>query len=327
MCSGKIFKELKDEPIHVKMVSIVLDLRANLRPTTWKGIPIGRGEVITSWGHLAKQASTTVKLVRSALKRLIELDIIKVSSEDRRFTRILVLSMGSDLGSDSGSVSGSTKTTKKRIESKKTGSDLGSVSGSDSGDSSSGVVSAVRRSSPAFDVSPSGVLNKDNVSLSARKPTDPSSLEKFKDDFNRYCPRLIACRSLTDKRRKKMRLEIGAFPDPLYWDEVFRVANKSAFMAGDNDRRWKANFDFILRCHVEIVEGKYSKPAAFSASMPRELVTAKKVEEQRDLSRAEVIEMHRDTVATVYRGVCRTKDCQLCEPAVAVAAELEELPV
>lgn len=328
MCSGKILSELLDEPMHVKVVLTISEMLANRQPTMWKGKPIQAGEFITSIASMMRYASATHRQVRFAFARLEALGKLRLNTEDRQFTRVLVLSNVTEKDTEKDTENVTEKRTKTRIKSNSSVTEKVTGKVTEKVNSSSSVVSAVSRSSPAFDVPHSGSSIDKKDSLSAKTPTAPSPLEKFKDDFNRQCPRLIACRSLTDKRRKKIRAELAEYPDPLYWDEVFRVANKSAFLSGDNDRRWRANFDFIIRCHVEIVEGKYSRPSATPAVMPRELPSANKIEEQADLSPDEIKEMHLQTVATVYRGVCRTKDCKICLPAAAVTAdELEELPV
>jgi hypothetical protein len=69
-------------------------------------------------------------------------------------------------------------------------------------------------------------------------------------------PRL---RAITDKRKEnteKIYKKYGL--DTI--KEVFKIANDSSFLTGDNDRNWKANFDFIMRedKFVAILEGKYS---------------------------------------------------------------------
>ena len=44
------------------------------------------------------------------------------------------------------------------------------------------------------------------------------------------------------------------------FEEVCILANNCNFLIGDNDRNWKADFDFITRADkaVSILEGKYN---------------------------------------------------------------------
>jgi hypothetical protein len=196
-----------------------------------------------------------------------------------------------------------------------------------------GVAVAVSRSSPAFDVSASVVSIKKEKAESA-SPTAPSPVEKFKDDYNRLCPRLIRCRALNDKRRKKIRAELVANPGSSYWTEVFTVANKSAFLAGDNDRKWRADIDFVVREHLAIVEGKYSRPAPYSPTPPREVAQVRPPEIELTETPEEAAERHRMTVKALGPRYCREANCEACgkraaPPGVTLttADELEELPV
>ena len=54
----------------------------------------------------------------------------------------------------------------------------------------------------------------------------------------------------------------GYTPEQL--DEAFRRAQASSFCTGQNDRHWKADFDWLLNENnlVKVLEGKYDNPAA-----------------------------------------------------------------
>ncbi len=325
MCSGKILSELVDEPMHVKMVFTVSEMLANRQPTIWKGNPIDEGEFITSRYSMMELCSTSERETRTAFKRLVELGEWQIFPIDKRHTRIRVLSKVPEKVLEKVPEKVLENKPKNSIKSSKRVPEKVLEKVPEKVHSSSGVSSAVGSSSPAFDVSHSGVLDKVKGSMSARTPTAPSPVEKFKIEYNRLCPRLIGCRELNDRRRKKIRAELVAHPDDKYWAEVFTVANKSAFMAGDNDRKWRANFDFILRCHVEIVEGKYSRPEPAASQMPREIKKIKQAEVYREPTSTELAEMHRETVLAL--GRCHLKSCQYCGKVEPAARELEELSV
>ena len=44
--------------------------------------------------------------------------------------------------------------------------------------------------------------------------------------------------------------------------EVIQLAGKSDFLNGKNEKRWKADFDFIINPEkfIKIMEGKYNNP-------------------------------------------------------------------
>lgn len=54
----------------VKVLYVHLLLRANHAPGAWRGIPIDRGELVTSRDHLAKETGLSSQQVRTALKKL-----------------------------------------------------------------------------------------------------------------------------------------------------------------------------------------------------------------------------------------------------------------
>lgn len=63
--------------------------------------------------------------------------------------------------------------------------------------------------------------------------------------------------SSTRGRNAKARWEEK--PDEDYWINVIGRINQSAFCRGANERRWKADFEFLVRpdTHYRVLEGKY----------------------------------------------------------------------
>ena len=71
---------------------------------------------------------------------------------------------------------------------------------------------------------------------------------------------LRAVRDLTPTRREKARTRLREQPAWEFWDEAFRHLPLAAFALGQNDRGWKADFDWFIendRNVVKLVEGKY----------------------------------------------------------------------
>ena len=84
--------------------------------------------------------------------------------------------------------------------------------------------------------------------------------------YHSNCPGLPKVRDLTDNRKKTLK----AWGDINEMTEVFEIVSGSRFLNGDNDRKWKADFDWIIKPanRVKILEGKYSngdpvKPTTF----------------------------------------------------------------
>lgn len=97
----------------------------------------------------------------------------------------------------------------------------------------------------------------------ANKPEISNKPQQLADRYNAICTSLPKVVRLTDKRRRAVRLihDKGYTPEQL--DEAFRRAQASRFCAGQNDRHWKADFDWLLNENnlVKVLEGKYDNPA------------------------------------------------------------------
>ena len=100
-------------------------------------------------------------------------------------------------------------------------------------------------------------------SLAIASPTKAESKKEvfnnFLNIYNEECTNLPKCLKITEKRKiainKCLKEKIG--------EEVFKEicikANQSNFLIGENDRNWKADFDFVTRTDkaMQILEGKY----------------------------------------------------------------------
>lgn len=98
----------------------------------------------------------------------------------------------------------------------------------------------------------------------ANKPEISNKPQQLADRYNAICTSLPKVVRLTDKRRRAVRLIYGKGYTPEQLDEVFRKAQSSSFCTGQNDRHWKADFDWLLNeiNLVKVLEGKYDNPAA-----------------------------------------------------------------
>ncbi|MDI6816870.1 MAG: HNH endonuclease signature motif containing protein [Actinomycetota bacterium] len=78
------------------------------------------------------------------------------------------------------------------------------------------------------------------------------------ESFNRECPSLPCVMRLTERRKKILRARLKEYP-PERLTEAFKKVTASSFLAGENDRGWRADFDWILNENnlVKILEGKY----------------------------------------------------------------------
>lgn len=99
--------------------------------------------------------------------------------------------------------------------------------------------------------------------------------DAFVTTYTTYCTKLPQIRTLTDKRRRA----ISTFKKTYKlddWEEICRKANNSDFLTGNNDRHWRADFDFLINVNnaVKVLEDKYysRKKVATFADLEKELL-------------------------------------------------------
>ena len=77
--------------------------------------------------------------------------------------------------------------------------------------------------------------------------------------YNSTCTNLSQIKKLTDTRNKAIDKFLKDFTEEQF-KQICNIANNTSFLTGDNDRGWKADFDFIMRIDkaTAILEGKYN---------------------------------------------------------------------
>lgn len=77
--------------------------------------------------------------------------------------------------------------------------------------------------------------------------------------YNSLCINLPRIQKITDKRKKAIDNFIKEYTLEQF-EEICNIANSSEFLTGNNDRNWKADFDFLMRTDkaTAILEGKYN---------------------------------------------------------------------
>ena len=105
------------------------------------------------------------------------------------------------------------------------------------------------------------ISSNDSLAIASPTPTENKKevFNNFLNIYNEECTNLPKCLKITEKRKvainKCLKEKIG--------EEVFKEicikANQSNFLIGENDRNWKADFDFVTRTEkaMQILEGKY----------------------------------------------------------------------
>ncbi len=77
--------------------------------------------------------------------------------------------------------------------------------------------------------------------------------------YNLYCTNFSQVQKLTDKRERAIDNFLKEFSVEQF-EEICKKANSSDFLRGKNDRKWKADFDFLMRTDkaISVLEDKYS---------------------------------------------------------------------
>ena len=108
-------------------------------------------------------------------------------------------------------------------------------------------------------------LGKDRLELGEGSKGEDKPLVKINFDayvniYNNSCFNLPSIRTITEKRKTSIRKFEKEFNIEQF-KEICVKANNSDFLTGNNDRGWKADFDFILKIDkaTSILEGKYDK--------------------------------------------------------------------
>lgn len=85
---------------------------------------------------------------------------------------------------------------------------------------------------------------------------------KIVEIYNATCTKLSKTQKLTEKRKKSIDAFLKEFTIEQF-QSVCKIANASDFLTGNNDRGWKADFDFIIKADksTAILEGKYNNSA------------------------------------------------------------------
>lgn len=102
-------------------------------------------------------------------------------------------------------------------------------------------------------------LEKDKeTELKEKCPAAP--YEKIKIMFNSICKSFPKIKTLSAKRKTGIKMRWNQYNYDLnVFDELFTIAENSDFLKGDNNRNWKADFDWLINENnmAKVLENKY----------------------------------------------------------------------
>lgn len=103
--------------------------------------------------------------------------------------------------------------------------------------------------------------SNDSLAIASPTPTENKKevFNNFLNIYNEECTNLPKCLKITEKRKVAINKCLKEKIDEEVFREICIKANQSDFLIGENDRNWKADFDFVTRTDkaMQILEGKY----------------------------------------------------------------------
>ena len=103
--------------------------------------------------------------------------------------------------------------------------------------------------------------SNDSLAIASHSPTENKKevFNNFLNIYNEECTNLPKCLKITEKRKVAINKCLKEKIDEEVFREICIKANQSDFLIGENDRNWKADFDFVTRTDkaMQILEGKY----------------------------------------------------------------------
>jgi uncharacterized protein YdaU (DUF1376 family) len=118
---------------------------------------------------------------------------------------------------------------------------------------------------------------KDRSSNEDLVPDGTSSPQEALDAFHAYNDLaqragLPLARTLTPQRRKGIQARMREHGGPQAWQDALANIERSAFLRGHNNRRWRADLDFMIqpKSFTRLIEGGYGNGAHAGADNPEE---------------------------------------------------------
>ena len=112
--------------------------------------------------------------------------------------------------------------------------------------------------------------SKDSLAIASPTPTENKKevFNNFLNIYNQECTNLPKCLKITEKRKVAINKCLKEKIDEEVFKQICIKANQSNFLIGENDRNWKADFDFVTRTDkaMQILEGKYESKSKKQAS-------------------------------------------------------------
>ena len=98
----------------------------------------------------------------------------------------------------------------------------------------------------------------------------PCPFKKIMDLYHQICVSYPRIEDIDGERKKAVAARWRKYGDIAVFERVFRIAQASSFMKGENGRDWHADFDWMMRPSniVKILEHKYDDKTSAQTGQP-----------------------------------------------------------
>ncbi len=116
-------------------------------------------------------------------------------------------------------------------------------------------------SSPDGEEESAGASPDDPNAESQATTTPPCPHKRIIELYHQHCPALPRILTWRGQRPRDLQARWRMHPDLDWWDGFLQYVGESKFLSGGNDRRWRADLEWIVKLgnFQKIVEGKYHR--------------------------------------------------------------------
>jgi len=203
-------------------------MKANREPRKWRGIQVDAGQFIGGRESLSFDTGISVQTIRTCIARLQESGLL-TSKPTNKYTIFTLVKWGSvgwgeeDANQQTNQqLTSNQPTTNQQLTTNKKVENIEKVENIDT------------VTTPQTPQGAGGMSYEDYYT-------------EIVDLYHEHCPSLPPVRNLNNKRKKLIRQRLSEGYTIADFAQVFRNTEADDFMTGKNDRKWKANIDYILR--------------------------------------------------------------------------------
>lgn len=98
-----------------------------------------------------------------------------------------------------------------------------------------------------------------NTSNKGTEKEPPAPFKEILTMFNNICVSYPTLRKMSDERKKHVRARLKDYTLDDF-EEMFKIAEASSFLKGNNPRKWRATFDWLMNDSnmTKVLEGNYN---------------------------------------------------------------------